>query len=135
MTDAEKECLAIETFKRAVVDLVSAARPVARFGDGNCGYVIQEVISSLREAGLYAYTPATKRKKAVIPQSLRQQVFERDAYRCLCCGSHLDLRADHVVPESEGGAASLENLQTLCLSCNSRKGTKTIDYRASSVRM
>lgn len=73
-----------------------------------------------------------QQRKAVISQALRTKVFERDKYRCLRCETHLNLRADHVIPESKGGLTSLENLQTLCLSCNSWKGTKTIDFRASS---
>lgn len=75
--------------------------------------------------------PASRITKKPIPHRLRFAVFARDDYRCLRCGceeEHL-LRADHVVPESEGGEASLENLQTLCHSCNSWKGTKTIDFR------
>ncbi len=51
--------------------------------------------------------------------------------KCLCCGyrSRLFLHADHVVPLSRGGDNGIENIQPLCRSCNSRKGTKTIDYR------
>jgi len=64
-----------------------------------------------------------KRKKT-IPAKLRTEVFERDRYRCVKCGTHLDLRADHVIPESAGGPTTLENLQTLCAPCNSKKGTK-----------
>lgn len=67
-------------------------------------------------------SPAPIRKKAVISQALRTKVFERDEYRCLSCSTHLDLTADHIKPESKGGATSLENLQTLCRSCNSSKG-------------
>ncbi|WP_409438552.1 HNH endonuclease [Pseudomonas sp. JAI120] len=73
---------------------------------------------------------APRPKKAVIGQSVRTQVFERDLYRCLRCGDHKNLRADHVHPESMGGDAVLENLQTLCASCNSWKGVKVIDFRA-----
>lgn len=36
---------------------------------------------------------------------------------------------DHIVPHSLGGSHELTNLQILCLSCNSKKGQKTIDYR------
>lgn len=57
-----------------------------------------------------------------IPPGLRKQVFERDAYRCQLCDSWEDLAIDHIHPESKGGPTSLENLQTLCRSCNSRKG-------------
>lgn len=70
--------------------------------------------------------------KKSIPQSLRTKVFERDMYRCLRCGSHQDLSADHIVPESEGGPTSEENLQTLCRPCNSWKATQTINFRGKA---
>jgi len=63
-------------------------------------------------------------KKAKITPALRRQVFERDAYRCVNCGSWEDLACDHILAESKGGPTEFENLQTLCRSCNSRKGTK-----------
>lgn len=62
--------------------------------------------------------------KKPISQGLRTQVFERDAYRCVICGSWEGLCADHIYPESRGGEASLQNLQTLCRTCNSKKGAK-----------
>lgn len=52
--------------------------------------------------------------------------------RCLCCGVSGEvqtLATDHIVPLSRGGANTIDNIQPLCKSCNSRKGTKTIDYR------
>ena len=60
--------------------------------------------------------------KTPIPPEIRIQVMERDAYRCQDCGGWHDLAVDHIVPESMGGPTSLENLQVLCRSCNSRKG-------------
>jgi hypothetical protein len=62
--------------------------------------------------------------KAPIPRKLSKAVFERDAYRCVTCSSHMDLTCDHVLPESKGGPTSLENLQTMCRPCNSRKGAR-----------
>jgi len=67
---------------------------------------------------------STRKFKDKIPQRLRTQVFERDAYRCITCGSYLGLHADHVIPESHGGPTTLENLQTLCSKCNLLKGNK-----------
>jgi 5-methylcytosine-specific restriction endonuclease McrA len=68
--------------------------------------------------------PSTPAKKIPIPYSLRRAVFERDAYRCCGCGSWKQLAVDHIYPESRGGMPVMENLQTLCKSCNSKKGTK-----------
>ena len=72
----------------------------------------------LRQAG------STRYKKTAIPNELRWQVFERDNYTCQHCGSRKHLSVDHILAESKGGLMVLENLQTLCSSCNSRKGAK-----------
>src|SRR5690606_34959009 len=127
----EQERQDIEAFDRAVDALVAVSRPIARFGDGNCGQILLTVKKSLEAAGLYREPErgSCAPKKQVISNQVRTEVFERDAYRCLRCGTHKNLRADHVLPESKGGVASLENLQTLCQPCNSWKGTKTIDFR------
>ncbi len=50
-------------------------------------------------------------------------------HRCLCCGKRRKMTPDHVVPVVKGGRNVIENLQPLCLSCNSSKGARTIDYR------
>lgn len=73
------------------------------------------------------YTPPVQPlpyKKAPIPPALRRAVFERDGYRCQHCGGWDTLGADHIVPESKGGPTTFDNLQTLCRSCNSRKGAR-----------
>ena len=49
---------------------------------------------------------------------------------CLCCKrDDVKLTADHVVPLSKGGSNTIDNIQPLCQSCNSKKSTKIIDYR------
>jgi 5-methylcytosine-specific restriction endonuclease McrA len=60
-----------------------------------------------------------------IPPELREFVFRRDGNRCGECGTTDDLTLDHVHPWSLGGPDTPENLQTLCRSCNSRKGART----------
>lgn len=46
---------------------------------------------------------------------------------CLVCGD--DYGLDHIVPFSQGGSNTLDNLQNLCRSCNGSKRSQTIDYR------
>jgi 5-methylcytosine-specific restriction endonuclease McrA len=67
------------------------------------------------------HSAARSSAKGSIPAQLRKAVFERDAFRCRQCGDHHDLCADHIIPECQGGPTTLDNLQTLCRPCNSRK--------------
>jgi len=58
------------------------------------------------------------------------ELVEQYGNRCLCCGrENVKLTLDHVLPLVLGGAHAVENAQPLCGSCNSKKGTKHIDYR------
>lgn len=121
-----KDSLAFAKIKQHFAIALEDAHHVKSWGDGNCGSIIKELIEQLENAGLY--DPATIKsgpeRKKKIPQWLRVKVFERDAYRCVHCFGWVDLCADHIVPESKGGITTLENLQTLCRSCNSKKGAK-----------
>lgn len=69
---------------------------------------------------------AIQYKKVKIPTGLRMQVFERDSHTCKKCGSTENLTVDHIHPEILGGGIDLDNLQTLCRSCNSSKGSRFI---------
>lgn len=50
---------------------------------------------------------------------LRLKVFARDGGACVKCSSTARLSAHHIHPKSLGGKHVLENLTTLCVSCNS----------------
>lgn len=69
-------------------------------------------------------TGARKQRTKKIAPTTRLRIYERDGYACLHCGTHVSLTIDHIVPVSKGGAHDDDNLQTLCRSCNSRKGAK-----------
>lgn len=54
--------------------------------------------------------------------------------KCLSCGrSDVKITIDHIIPLFYDGKNSVNNVQPLCFSCNSRKGTKTIDYRGDKI--
>jgi 5-methylcytosine-specific restriction endonuclease McrA len=62
--------------------------------------------------------------KQPIPAKLRRTVLERDNYTCRQCGARENLAVDHIYPEVWGGQTTLDNLQTLCRPCNSRKSDR-----------
>lgn len=58
----------------------------------------------------------------------RRNLFARDRNRCQYCGRIYptsDLSIDHVLPRSQGGNDSWENLVCACIKCNARKGGRT----------
>ena len=67
------------------------------------------------------FSPPSRPK---IPDALRLEVYQRDGHACLHCGATARLSLDHIHPWSLGGEDTLENLQTLCRPCNSRKGAR-----------
>lgn len=51
-------------------------------------------------------------------------IFNRDGCRCVYCGitaEHSELRPDHIIASSKGGADTASNLVTSCIQCNSTK--------------
>lgn len=65
------------------------------------------------------------------PLEMKENVKERDGWRCLCCGASDKkyLEVDHVLPVKLGGKNHMENLQTLCKPCNGDKGVSTHNFR------
>jgi len=68
------------------------------------------------------HVPAKNRPK--VSKKSREEVFERDNYRCLHCGTDQDLTIDHIRPLSKGGKNKKGNMQTLCKQCNLIKADK-----------
>lgn len=59
-----------------------------------------------------------------------QDLCARYNHQCLRCKrTDVKLTADHVLPVSKGGSSNIDNIQPLCLSCNSGKKDRHIDYR------
>jgi 5-methylcytosine-specific restriction endonuclease McrA len=88
-------------------------------------FVQQEHEASFqRKINNHASKRYTKKK---ISQTLRMKVYERDGFKCVTCSKQTNLSLDHIKPEVLGGEATLENLQTMCKSCNSRKGARYVE--------
>lgn len=64
----------------------------------------------------------------------RQNVFKRDNFECVYCGTRRELTLDHVMPSSRGGTHSWTNLVTACKRCNTRKGDFTPEEAEMALR-
>jgi hypothetical protein len=68
-----------------------------------------------------------------IPLGLRFKALRRDHFKCVLCGDNPPissqgvLHVDHIVPWSMGGKTKIENLRTLCASCNVGRGNRYDD--------
>jgi 5-methylcytosine-specific restriction endonuclease McrA len=58
----------------------------------------------------------------------RRNLFARDHCRCQYCGKRYptsELSLDHVIPRTQGGDNSWENIVCACVNCNVKKGGRT----------
>ena len=55
-----------------------------------------------------------------ITEELHVRVRERDNYQCIVkgCGSNENLESNHIIPKTQGGATTYDNLETLCRKCH-----------------
>ncbi len=60
-----------------------------------------------------------------VPAVTRREVLRRDKHSCQYCGSTKQLTLDHVIPLSQDGKHSWDNIVTACEPCNNRKGART----------
>lgn len=86
------------------------------------------VLQKIRK-GVYRYDPelAQQGESEDFSVELREQIYQRDNYRCVICGkgreNGIEIHADHIKPKQNGGTATLENGQTLCSQHNFLKKT------------
>lgn len=56
----------------------------------------------------------------------KRNVLLRDRYTCQYCGiTGVQFTLDHVIPKSQGGITSWENVVCACIKCNNKKGNRS----------
>lgn len=58
----------------------------------------------------------------------RRNIFARDSNRCQYCGKKFhtsELSLDHIIPRSQQGKTSWDNIVCCCIKCNVKKGGRT----------
>lgn len=116
-----------EQVRKLADDLATIATPVWTWGDG-CGGWVRLILEEAFDArGLPRYRPMASANggRRSIPANIRALVFARNGLRCVTCGSPDNLTIDHITPVVDGGGDNQDNLQTLCRTCNSRKGARS----------
>lgn len=93
------------------------------------------------DKGKLAVNKYNHNRRTNISNSIKNLTVEEKNYilynlqnnQCVRCGrtfnEELKPTLDHIIPVNKGGPLTKENVQFLCQSCNSKKHTKTIDYR------
>lgn len=80
--------------------------------------------------GIYEYLLSGDEKHLnlrTFDSKLKRKVYERQEGLCAKCKEKFDfedMEGDHIIPWSQGGKTTEENLQMLCKSCNGRKSNK-----------
>lgn len=70
------------------------------------------------------YKVALKKVKRHIDSRIKWKVFKKYGFKCCYCGrDDVELTYDHYIPESEGGATTIENGRAACRVCNETKGS------------
>ena len=69
-------------------------------------------------------------KRRGLAKKTRFEVFKRDRFTCLYCGTRAPdaiLVVDHLRPVADGGDNSIQNLVTACQPCNAGKADRRLD--------
>ena len=118
--------------------------------------ILDLILSNDNRATIDGYNVAVK--------GVRLTTFATKGTKCICCdteasffrvednhsGAHLNLYGikggyevlftrDHIVPHSHGGPNKVDNMNTMCLHCNNKRGTKDLeeflsDYKAGKYK-
>ncbi len=96
---------------------------VVRSGDDHIG-IVGGMIRVPRVILLAAFDRVPRRHV----RFSRTNIYTRDRNTCQYCGrryARSQLNLDHVVPRSQGGRSTWENVVCSCVECNRRKGGRT----------
>ena len=96
--------------------------------------VVEEYDHQIHSVSLVIKAPAVVRLLQFVnsgrrtPPLSRANILARDNFQCQYCTRELAVKEatlDHVVPRSQGGKTSWENIVCACGACNRRKGGRT----------
>lgn len=123
LLNASYEPLSVISWQRAVSMLCMGKVEVVKTYDR----VLRAVSWSLQMPSVVRLTRYVRRTRLRIAMT-RHNVFIRDNHQCQYCLKKLppkELTRDHVIPRSQGGGMTWENIVACCVPCNRDKGGRT----------
>lgn len=96
---------------------------------------LQDVLDLLADDQVRYPVIRTRYDEERKPLNCRTLVLRRDHYRCVICGNGGRLEVDHIIPWSAGGSDNMDNLRTLCHSCNQRRSNIMLPFDAVNRRL
>ena len=123
LLNATFEPLRVISWQRAVSLLCTGKVEVVTSYDR----VLRAVSWTLNMPSVVRLTHFIRRKRIRIAMT-RHNIFLRDNHQCQYCLKRLapkDLTRDHVVPRSQGGGMTWDNIVAACVPCNRDKGGRT----------
>lgn len=115
---------------------------IARNHDTNAHF--QQIVKSKLAVPLQVHIPSVQTQtqpqthppRRNIPKKVRGELWKQyfntsTSGSCYCCKSSLDAFGDwhagHIIPRTQGGSDTQENLRPICGSCNLSMGTENMD--------
>lgn len=98
----------------------------------DCIRTVSKIIKAPRVIILLRYEGYYRRQ----PKFNRINIFRRDSDTCQYCNKKFqkyDLTLDHVVPRSQGGKSTWDNIVCCCVKCNRKKGGRTPEQAAMAL--
>jgi len=92
--------------------------------------IVDQYSQEVHSANFSMPLPSVVALKDFVPQTrspafTRFNLFLRDGFQCVYCGSGHELTFDHVQPRRLGGKTSWANIVAACTKCNLKKGGRT----------
>jgi len=89
--------------------------------------IVDQYSQKVHSANMSMPLPSVVALKEFVPQNrspafTRFNLFLRDGFACVYCGSSDELTFDHVQPRRLGGKTRWDNIVAACTKCNLKKG-------------
>ncbi len=122
MLNQNYEPLMVCNARRALVMLLGERAEVVEPSDGQ----VRSVRSAVRLPSVVRIMRYIRRPRHEV-RLTKQNVLRRDRHTCQYCGAaNVPMTTDHIVPRSQGGEDSWDNLVCACTACNNAKGDRSL---------